>query len=659
MIPTETVELIHQTAIIEDVVGDYVELKKQGSSFRGLSPFTNEKTPSFYVVPSKGIFKCFSSGKGGSLMTFVMEIEKVSYPEALRIVASKYNIEIVEKEKTAEEIQAETSRESIGTVVSWAQKWFSDQLETEQGKAIGLAYFTSRGFREDITDKFKVGYCPEGWDVMTNAAVASGYKEERLEESGLSKKKQDGGLFDFFHGRVMFPIRDVTGRVIGFGGRTLKTDKKIAKYFNSPESPLYDKSKALYGIHLAKNNITKEDSCFLVEGYTDVMAMHQSGVENVVASSGTALTIGQISLIRRFTKNVTVLFDGDAAGMRASLRGIDLLLKEGMKVKVVTFPDGDDPDSYSKKVRSTELQEFVKEGAQDFLTFKADLLSEGAGDDPIKKAELVKSLVDTIACIPDSIQRTVYVQAIAARLKLQEKLLYAEVAKKVAVDIAAEQKRSNRGLPRQPDFIPPQLLEEVPQGASKRMRTQRHILEDNLVRLLLEHGESMVKIETQTEESEDAVEVDVTFAELFVHRIEAQGIEMEDPSTEFILSKFTSSLDLGEIPSTETFFAGTTEDVQKKAADMLVHKYTLSENWEERHHIFLMKEEDDLETALSSATIRIHLHDVQRNIDLLLNQLETGDCSDDEESRLLREKITLDKKVMELSSVLGVVILPK
>ena len=658
MIPAETVELIHQTAVIEDVVGEYVELKKQGSSFRGLSPFTNEKTPSFYVVPSKGIFKCFSSGKGGSLMTFVMEVEKVSYPEALKIVARKYNIEIVEKERTAEEIQAETARESLGAVVSWAQKWFTEQLETEKGKAIGLGYFQSRGFRDDIIEKFKVGYCPDGWDVMSKAAVAAGYKEERLEESGLCKKKQNGDLFDFFHGRVMFPIRDVTGRVIGFGGRTLQTDKKIAKYFNSPESPLYDKSKALYGIHLAKNAITKEDSCFLVEGYTDVMAMHQSGVENVVASSGTALTVGQIALIRRFTKNVTVLFDGDVAGMRASLRGIDLLLKEGMKVKVVTFPDGDDPDSYSKKVSSTELQEFVKEGAQDFLTFKSDLLSEGAGDDPIKKAELVQSLVDTIACIPDPIQRTVYVQAIAARLQLQEKLLHSEVSKKVATDIAKEQKRANRHLPPQQDYIPPAHLMSVPQVGAKRLRTERLLLEDNLVRLLLEHGEAILKIETQNE-GEKPVEVDVTFAELLIHRVETQSIKMEDPSTDFILSKFTSSLDAGEIPSTEAFFTGTTEDVQKKAADMLVSRYSLSENWEERHHIFSVKEEDDLEKALSASTIRIHLHDSLRNIDLILDQLETGECSEEEEQRLLREKIALDKKVMELSKVLKIVILPK
>ena len=635
-------------------MGDYVELKKQGSSFRGLSPFTNEKTPSFYVVPSKGIFKCFSSGKGGSLMTFVMEVEKVSYPEALKIVARKYNIEIVEKERTAEEIQAETAKESMGNAVSWASKWFTEQLETETGKAIGKSYFSSRGFRDDIIEKFKVGYCPEGWDTMTKAAFEAGYKEEILTEVGLCKKKQDGGMFDFFNGRVMFPIRDVTGRVIGFGGRTLKTEKKIAKYFNSPESPLYNKSKVLYGIHLAKAAINKEDMCFLVEGYTDVMAMHQSGVENVVASSGTALTVGQISLIKRFTKNVTVLFDGDAAGIRASLRGINLLLKEGMKVKVVTFPDGDDPDSYSKKVSSSELQEHVQDNAQDFLSFKADLLSEGTVDDPIKKAEMVSALVETIACIPDPIQRTVYVQAIAARLKLQEKLLQSEVAKKVAQEITKEQKK---GVKEYVHEAPP-IFHEEQQGASKRLRTKRSLLEDNLVRLLLEHGESILKIETSSEEDEEPVEADVTFAELLMHRVETQSIVMAAPTTDFILSRFRDSLDEGEIPAAESFFNGTSQDVQKKAADMLVSKYSLSENWEHKHHIFSIKEEDILEKALSSATVRLHLHDAQRNIDLLLEKLESGDCSDDEESRLVREKITLDKKVMELTKVLGVVILP-
>jgi DNA primase len=670
MIPAETVELIHQTAVIEDVIGDYVDLKKQGGSYRGLSPFTNEKTPSFYVVPSKGIFKCFSSGKGGSLLTFLMEQEKVSYPEALRILARRYNIEIVEKERTAEEIEAETVRESLSNISSWAQKWLTDQLHnTDEGKAVGLSYFKNRGFREEILEKFKVGYCPEGWEVMTNAALKAGYPIERLTDTGLSKQNANKDkYFDFFHGRVMFPIRDETGRVIGFGGRTLKTEKKIAKYFNSPESPLYDKSKALYGIHLAKPHISKEDMCFLVEGYTDVMAMHQSGVENVVASSGTALTTGQIRLIRRFTKNVTVLFDGDAAGMRASLRGIDLLLKEGMSVKVVTFPDGDDPDSYSKKVSSTELQKFVKEDAQDFLAFKSDLLSAEAGDDPLKRAELVRSIVETIACIPDSIQRSIYIQTIAARLKLPEKLLQSEVAKDVAKALQKSSTRGggsyNQGSYNQapPPIVPLPIYDEVPQGAPKRLRTERNVLEDNLMRLLLEHGESMVQIETVVDTKDEEAEtelIDVTFAELLVHRIETHSISMEDTSTEFILSRFRDSLDEGSLPATATFFHDTTEDVQKRAADMLVHKHNLSENWEHKHQIFTVDEGDVLEQALSSATTRLLVHDVQRNIDSVLEALENQGITDDEVTRLLREKMSLDRKVIDLNEALGVVILPK
>lgn len=660
MIPAETVEQIHQTAVIEEVIGDYVELKKQGGSYRGLSPFTNEKTPSFYVVPSKGIFKCFSSGKGGSLLTFLMEYEKVSYPEALRILARRYNIEIVEKERTSEEIEAETIRESLGAITAWAQKWFSDQLQTETGKAIGLSYFKSRGFDENTLEKFKVGYCPEGWDVFTKAAIEAGYDPDRLAQTGLCKRKNDGGdLYDFFHGRIMFPIRDVTGRVIGFGGRTLKTEKKIAKYFNSPESPLYDKSKSLYGIHLAKPHISKEDMCLIVEGYTDVMAMHQSGVENVVASSGTALTPGQIALIRRFTKNVTVLFDGDAAGMRASLRGIDLLLEEGMKVKVVTFPDGDDPDSYSKKVSSTELQKFVKEDAQDFLAFKADLLSVEAGDDPIKRAEMVQSLVDTISCIPDPIQQSVYVQTVAARLNLQEGLLVSEVAKKVARK-AAKTKVGGRNVQAPQYEEPPIPLAPIYNAEPARTnRQERRILEDNLVRLLLEHGESMVTVEVEADEEEKTQHLDVTFAELLLHRVEEFGLNMEDESSRYIISQYAESIGNGELPSTESFFSGTTEDVQQKAANMLVNRYSLSENWEHKHHIFSTKEEDVLEQALSASTNRILLHDTLKTIDAVLEAMEEQGITSEEVNRLLTEKMELDKKVGKLSADLNIIILPK
>jgi len=676
VIPKETVELIHQTAVIEDVIGEYVELKKQGSSYRGLSPFTNEKTPSFYVVPSKGIFKCFSSGKGGSLATFLMEQEKVSYPEALRIMAKRYNIEIEERDQSPEEIAAASEKDSLGALVVWAQKWLKDQLHnTEEGKAIGLSYFKNRGFRDETLEKYDIGFCPDGWEVMTAAALEAGYTKERLIATGLGKEKSsDGKLFDFFHGRVMFPIKDVTGRVIGFGGRTLKTEKKIAKYFNSPQSELYDKSRALYGIHAAKPHISKEDMCFLVEGYTDVMAMSQSGVENVVSSSGTALTVGQIHLIRRFTKNVTVLFDGDRAGMAAALRGIDILLSEGMNVKVVTFPDGDDPDSYSKKVSSTELLKYVREDAQDFLAFKSDLLSEEAGDDPLKKSELVHSIVTTIACVQDAIQRSVYIQTIAARLKLPEDLLQREVAKELQKRLVQDSKRSQQfqkpSLPNQTsstsrsfpgDTFATQVEADLAPGIPARVRAKRDILEDNLIRLLLEHGESMVEVEIEVEdESEtESVYTKVTFAELFVHRMETHQLAMEEDSTQYILSKYIDSLDDGSLPTSASFFTDASPEVQSKAANSLIHKYSLSENWKNKHHIFSVVEKDILEESLSSATTRLLLFDVQRNIDTVIQALALKDVSDDETTRLLREKISLDRMVKDLNSSLGVVILPK
>ena len=681
MIPKETVELIHQTAVIEDVIGEYVELKKQGSSYRGLSPFTNEKTPSFYVVPSKGIFKCFSSGKGGSLATFLMEQEKVSYPEALRIMAKRYNIEIEEREQSPEEIAAASEKDSLGALVVWAQKWLKDQLHnTEEGKAIGLSYFKNRGFRDETLEKYDIGFCPDGWEVMTAAALEAGYTKERLIATGLGKEKSsDGKLFDFFHGRVMFPIKDVTGRVIGFGGRTLKTEKKIAKYFNSPQSELYDKSRALYGIHAAKPHISKEDMCLLVEGYTDVMAMSQSGVENVVSSSGTALTVGQIHLIRRFTKNVTVLFDGDRAGMAAALRGIDILLSEGMNVKVVTFPDGDDPDSYSKKVSSTELQKYVREDAQDFLAFKSDLLSEEAGDDPLKKSELVHSIVTTIACVQDAIQRSVYIQTTAARLKLPEDLLQREVAKELQKRLVQDSKRakqvqktsistqtpsSSTSFPG--DTFATQVEDDLAPGIPARVRAKRDILEDNLIRLLLEHGESMVEVEIEVEDKEaqdesetEPVYTKVTFAELFVHRMETHQLAMEEASTQFILSKYIESLDDGALPTSALFFTDASPAVQSKAANSLIHKYSLSENWENKHHIFSVVEKDVLEESLSSATTRLLLFDVQRNIDKVIQALALKDVSEDETTRLLREKISLDRMVKALNSSLGVVILPK
>ena len=398
MIPKDTVDAIMQATVIEEVVGEFVQLKKSGTSMRGLSPFTNEKTPSFYVVPGKGIFKDFSSGKGGSAVTFLMEHEKLSYPEALRWLANKYGIEVEERQLTAEEQAEQTERESLANLATWAQKWFQEQLhETGEGKSVGLGYFRQRGFGDATLSDFAIGYCPDtpwGEDgALAQAARKAGYQEKWLLSSGLCKKREDGTLYDFYRGRVMFPIRDVTGRFIGFGGRTLKTDKKVPKYVNSPESPLYDKSRALYGIHLARNAIVKADRAILVEGYTDVMAMRQAGVEQVVASSGTALTVEQVRLLRRFSKNITMLFDGDPAGLRAAIRGVDIVLGEGLDVKVAVLPDGEDPDTFAKRMGQEELMAWLEENSQDFIRFKIDLLDEEAQGDPLKRTELVLSLI--------------------------------------------------------------------------------------------------------------------------------------------------------------------------------------------------------------------------------------------------------------------------
>ena len=404
MISRSTIDRIFQAIIVEDVIGEFVHLKKSGSSYRGLSPFVNEKTPSFFVVPSKGIYKDFSSGKGGNAIDFLMQHEKLTYPEALRWLANRYNIEIEEESQTEEQKAEKSEREQLSVVTEFANKYFQDQMyNTEMGRAIGLSYFESRGFREDTLKKFQLGYCPDGWDKMSQAALSAGHSFTYLLKTGLTREK-DGSPYDFFRGRVMFPIHNVSGKVIAFGGRTLKAEKDIAKYFNSPESDLYHKSNTLYGLHLAKNAMVKEDNCFLVEGYTDVIALHQAGVENVVASSGTSLTEGQIRLIRRFTQNITILYDGDKAGIKASFRGIDMILKEGLNVRVATFPDGDDPDSYSRKHSSEEIQQYVKENAKDFIRYKTALLLEEVGNDPIKKAGLIRGIVDSIALIPDAIK---------------------------------------------------------------------------------------------------------------------------------------------------------------------------------------------------------------------------------------------------------------
>lgn len=447
MIDRATVDRIINAAQIEEVVSDFVTLRKRGVNYVGLCPFHDDKTPSFYVSPAKGVCKCFACGKGGNAVHFVMEHEQMSFPEALKYLARKYGIEVVEKELTDEEKAVQSERESLFIVNSFARDYFKNILHNHiDGQSIGMAYFRSRGFRDDTIEKFQLGYCTDQHDAMAKAALQKGYKKEYLVKTGICYEKDNGELRDRFWGRVIFPIHSLSGKVIAFGGRVLSSATKgvKVKYVNSPESEIYHKSNELYGIYFAKQAIVKQDRCFLVEGYTDVISMYQSGVENVVSSSGTALTKGQIRLIHRFTNNITVLYDGDIAGIKASLRGIDLLLEEGMNVKVCLLPDGDDPDSFARKHTAAQFQDFIAENETDFIRFKTKTLMDDAGDDPIKRAGLIKDIVESIAIIPEAIVRDVYIKETAQLLDLEDKLLVGEVARNREACLKRERERIER-----------------------------------------------------------------------------------------------------------------------------------------------------------------------------------------------------------------------
>ena len=447
MIPQDTVNKILDSAQILEVISDFVSLKRRGANFIACCPFHNEKTPSFYVSPSKGIYKCFGCGKSGTAVGFVMEHESMTYVEALKYLAKKYGIEVKEKEDSPEEIAARQRSESLYLVMDFAEKFFQESLKTPEGRSIGYAYFRSRGLEDSTIEKYGLGWSPKGGSVFSREALAKGYKEEFLTATGVSIKRNDGSLIDKFYDRVMFPIHSVSGRVIAFGGRTLRSDYKtanIGKYVNSPETEIYDKSRSLYGIYFAKSEISRQDKCFLVEGYLDVLSMHQLGITNVVASSGTSLTVPQIRLIKKFTSNVTIMYDGDAAGIHAALRGIGLILKEGMNVRVVLIPDGDDPDSYSRKHTLEEMRKFLEDNEQDFITYKTDLLLGQAGNDPLKRAELINDIADTIALIPDQIKRAVYVQNAADKFGIAEDMIYARIHSSRQKMIEEERKEAER-----------------------------------------------------------------------------------------------------------------------------------------------------------------------------------------------------------------------
>lgn len=447
MIPQDTVDKILDSAQIVDVISDFVSLKRRGANYIACCPFHNEKTPSFYVSPAKGIYKCFGCGKSGTAVGFVMEHESMTYVEALKYLARKYGIEVKEKEDSPEEIAARQRNESLLLVMDYTEQFFKDSLKTQEGRSIGYAYFRSRGLEDATIEKYGLGWSPKSGHALAEAALAKGYKEEFLTATGVCIKRNDGSLIDKFYDRAMFPIHSVSGRVIAFGGRTLRSDYKtanIGKYVNSPETEIYDKSRSLYGIYFAKSEISKLDKCYLVEGYLDVLSMHQLGITNVVASSGTSLTVPQIRLIKKFTDNVTIMYDGDAAGIHAALRGIGLILKEGLNVRVVLLPDGDDPDSYSQKHNLEEVQAFLQANEQDFIEYKTDLLLGQSGNDPLKKAELINDIADTIALIPDQIKRAVYVQSAAVKFGINEDALYARILNTRQKMIDDERKEAER-----------------------------------------------------------------------------------------------------------------------------------------------------------------------------------------------------------------------
>ncbi|CAM1357089.1 MULTISPECIES: DNA primase [Tenacibaculum] len=493
MITQQTIDRVFEVAQVEEVIGEFVQLKKSGSSFKGLSPFTDERTPSFMVSPVKQIWKDFSTGKGGNAISFLMEHEHYTYPEAIRWLAKKYNIEIEETEQSDEQKEQMNERESMFLVSKFAKDYFHDLLMNSQnGRAIGLSYFKERGFREDIIEKFDLGYCKDEWDNFTKAALAKGYDLKYLKSTGLTIVKEGGAQdrkFDRFKGRVMFPIHSMSGRILGFGGRILTNDKKAAKYLNSPESEIYHKSKILYGLYHAKKEIAKQDNCFLVEGYTDVISFYQSGVENVVASSGTALTPDQIRLVNRLTKNITVLFDGDAAGIRASLRGIDLILEQGMNVKVVSFPEGEDPDSFAKAHSTAELKSYLEEKSQDFIEFKVSLLMEEAKNDPVKKAGLIRDIVTSISKIPDGIQREVYVQECARIMDISERVLFSELAQLINKGAS---KNSTQSTQRASEKTKMELVKGKASGKGAQKIDQLTILEKEIIRILLLYGNEVI-----------------------------------------------------------------------------------------------------------------------------------------------------------------------
>ncbi len=645
MIDQQTINQIFETADIVDVISDFVTLKKSGANYKGLSPFTNEKTPSFMVSPSKGIFKDFSSGKGGNVVGFLMEHEKLTYPEALRFLAQRYNIPVEEKELSAEEIQQKNERESLMAVTAYAATYFSEQLQTEEGKAVGLSYLRNRGFRDDTIRKFQLGYSPEDRRALTRAARKNGYKSEYLEKTGLSIARETD-LFDRFSGRVIFPIHALSGNVIGFGGRTLKSDKSIAKYLNSPESEIYHKSRVLYGLFQAKKAIVSQERCYLVEGYTDVIAMHQAGIQNVVASSGTALTTDQVRLIKRFTPDITIIYDGDEAGIRASFRGIDLILEEGMNVKVVMLPEGEDPDSFARTRNSSGFMEFIREHEKDFISFKTENLLAEAQHDPVKKARMITDIVRSVAVIPDGILRSVYLKESSLLLGVEEQVLYNEVnkirQKKQEQQWRKEQIRQDSAttpgvspLPRQPAV--PGFVEHIYSEVEER----------EIIYFLLKFGNQHLHLS-----SEENVEISV--AQYIIREIQNDDLEFTNLIYKQIFEDVKEIIERGDPITERHFIYHDHPGVRELAVDIYTSRYELSKVWK-RKEAYVELPGENLGFEVPKSLLSYKMMVVEKALTGLRSELETTEKNHDMEGlqELLMRLRSLEQVKRELSVGLG------
>ncbi|GAB4313524.1 MAG: DNA primase [Bacteroidales bacterium] len=640
MIPQDTINTILETARIEEVVGEFLTLRKRGVNLVGLCPFHSEKTPSFTVSPAKGLFKCFGCGRAGNSVKFLMEHEHFTYVEAIRYLAKKYHIEIEEEEETPEQKAARSEKEALFALNEFAKNYFVTQLfETEKGKSVGLSYFRERSLLEHTIRTFQLGYCPDLPDSFTTAALKAGYKKELLIRSGLTiESERDGKLFDRFRGRVIFPIHNQSGRTIGFGGRILSSDKKLAKYVNSPESEIYQKSKALYGIYFARNAIVRKDRCYLVEGYTDVISLYQAGFENVVASSGTSLTSDQIRLIKRYTPNITILYDGDEAGLKASFRGIDMILSQGMNVRLVLFPEGEDPDSFVRNHRTAEVEEFLEEASNDFIRFKTNILLKEAGGDPVKKAGVIREIIQSIAQIPDPLNRTVYVKETAGLMEIPEQTLIAELNRHL--------RKIHKSRINIPDSTEADQKEElIKQKPVAVNPADDSFQERDVIRLLLQFPNEVLKFTFTDDYGNKSVEKFLVY-EYIVQDLRNDQIRFSEPLFQKIFDWFSEQEEKleGQPVNPAPLTQQPDQELNEKVAEMLISRFELSPNWKSKARIDVTSEKELLKDAVTSSLLSLKSKKLLQEIDRIREELKKAEEEQDEEGMLLLQQQYVEKK---------------